>query len=146
MPRNYAEMVQRRKAMQAWAELSYGFMGRSPDHLASAIVGQRMGIEVFEKHSPDRAKALKNYYEEASRNDYFPHLCDHQSAGRARQGLGRAGRGPGRAHRRRGRRRHHDPRRQMLGTSSIMANEVFVANLQPLSPARRRSLSPALCR
>src|SRR6476469_7076822 len=71
MPRNYAEMVQRRKAMQAWAELSYGFMGRSPDHLASAIVGQRMGIDVFEKHSPARAKALKDYYEEASRNDYF---------------------------------------------------------------------------
>ena len=47
MPRNYAEMVQRRKALQAWAELSYGFMGRSPDHLASALVGQRMGIEVF---------------------------------------------------------------------------------------------------
>ena len=71
MPRNYGEMVQRRKAMQAWAQLSYGFMGRSPDHLASAIVGQTMGIEVFEKHSPERAKALKNYYEEASRNDYF---------------------------------------------------------------------------
>ena len=47
MPRNYAEMVQRRKALQAWAQLSYGFMGRSPDHLASALVGQRMGIEVF---------------------------------------------------------------------------------------------------
>ena len=30
MPRNYEEMVQRRKALQAWAGLSYGFMGRSP--------------------------------------------------------------------------------------------------------------------
>src|ERR1041385_5852017 len=49
MPKNHAEMVQRRKAMQAWAELSCGFMGRSPDHLASALVGQRMGIEVFKK-------------------------------------------------------------------------------------------------
>ena len=55
MPRNYDEMVQRRKALQAWAALSYGFMGRSPDHLASALVGQRMGIEVFRKHSADRA-------------------------------------------------------------------------------------------
>ena len=57
MPRNYTEMVQRRKAMQAWATLSYGFMGRSPDHLASTLVGQRMGIEVFEKHGPARARA-----------------------------------------------------------------------------------------
>ena len=32
-------MVQRRKALQEWAGLSYGFMGRSPDHVASALIG-----------------------------------------------------------------------------------------------------------
>jgi 4-hydroxyphenylacetate 3-monooxygenase len=134
MPRNYAEMVQRRKAMQAWAQLSYGFMGRSPDHLASAIVGQTMGIEVFEKHGAARAKALKDYYEEASRNDYFltyviinpqaergkdwgeqsedlvARIVDEDAGGITIRGA------------------------KMLGTSSIMANEVFVANLQPLKP------------
>ena len=134
MPRNYAEMVQRRKALQAWAALSYGFMGRSPDHLASALVGQRMGIEVFEKHGADRAKALRNYFEEASRNDYFltyviinpqserakdwgdqkeelvARVVDEDSAGITVRGA------------------------KMLGTSSIMANEVLVANLQPLKP------------
>src|SRR6186997_2142701 len=134
MPRNYAEMVQRRKAMQAWAELSCGFMGRSPDHLASAIVGQTMGIEVFEKHGAARAKALKDYYEEASRNDYFltyviinpqaergkdwgeqsedlvARIVDEDAGGITIRGA------------------------KMLGTSSIMANEVFVANLQPLKP------------
>jgi 4-hydroxyphenylacetate 3-monooxygenase len=132
MPRNYSEMVQRRKAMQAWAQLSYGFMGRSPDHLASAIVGQTMGIEVFEKHGAARAKALKDYYEEASRNDYFltyviinpqaergkdwgeqsedlvARIVDEDAGGITIRGA------------------------KMLGTSSIMANEVFVANLQPL--------------
>src|SRR6202047_2950917 len=71
MPRNHAEMVLRRKALQAWAALSCGYMGRSPDHLASALVGQRMGIEVFEKHGAERAKALRNYFDEARRNDYF---------------------------------------------------------------------------
>jgi len=134
MPRNYSEMVQRRKAMQAWAQLSYGFMGRSPDHLASAIVGQTMGIEVFEKHGAARAKALKDYYEEASRNDYFltyviinpqaergkdwgeqsedlvARIVDEDTGGITIRGA------------------------KMLGTSSIMANEVFVANLQPLKP------------
>src|SRR6478735_6117623 len=134
MPRNYTEMVQRRKAMQAWAQLSYGFMGRSPDHLASAIVGQTMGIEVFEKHSPERAKALKGYYEEASRNDYFltyviinPQAERGKDWGEQKEELvaqivdedagGITIRGA-----------------KMLGTSSIMANEVFVANLQPLKP------------
>ena len=134
MPRNYGEMVQRRKAMQAWAAISYGFMGRSPDHLASALVGQRMGIEVFEKHGAERAKALRDYFEEASRNDYFltyviinpqaerakdwgeqkeelvARIVDEDSGGIIIRGA------------------------KMLGTSSIMANEVFVANLQPLKP------------
>ena len=134
MPRNYGEMVQRRKAMQAWAAISYGFMGRSPDHLASALVGQRMGIEVFEKHGAERAKALRDYFEEASRNDYFltyviinpqaerakdwgeqkeelvARIVDEDSGGITIRGA------------------------KMLGTSSIMANEVFVANLQPLKP------------
>jgi 4-hydroxyphenylacetate 3-monooxygenase len=134
MPRNYSEMVQRRKAMQAWAALSYGFMGRSPDHLASALVGQCMGIEVFEKHGTERGKALRDYFEEASRNDYFltyviinpqaerakdwgeqkeelvARIIDEDSGGITIRGT------------------------KMLGTSSIMANEVFVANLQPLKP------------
>jgi 4-hydroxyphenylacetate 3-monooxygenase len=132
MPRNYGEMVQRRKAMQAWAALSYGFMGRSPDHLASALVGQRMGIEIFEKHGAERANAVRDYFEEASRNDYFltyviinpqaerakdwgeqkeelvARIVDEDSGGITIRGA------------------------KMLGTSSIMANEVFVANLQPL--------------
>src|SRR5215472_707906 len=50
MPRNYDELVQRRKALQAWAQLSCGFMGRSPDHVASTVIGQRMGLEVFTNH------------------------------------------------------------------------------------------------
>jgi 4-hydroxyphenylacetate 3-monooxygenase len=134
MPRNYDEMVRRRKAMQAWAGVSYGFMGRSPDHLASALVGQRMGIEVFRKHSPDRAKAFADYFDYASRNDVFltyviinpqaqrgkawgeqdddlvARIVDEDSGGVTIRGA------------------------KMLGTSSIMANEVFVANLQPLKP------------
>src|SRR5260370_2390202 len=47
MPRDYDQMLLRRKAMQAWAGVSYGFLGRSPDHLASSFVGQPMGLELF---------------------------------------------------------------------------------------------------
>ena len=114
MPKNYTEMVQRRKALQAWAEQHYGFMGRSPDHLASALVGQRMGIEVFRKQKDGeaRAKALENYFEEATRNDYFlTYVIINPQAERGKD-WGAADRGPGRPHRRRGRGRHHHPRRQ----------------------------------
>jgi hypothetical protein len=40
LPTSYAELVQRREALVAWAELSGGFLGRSPDHVASALGGQ----------------------------------------------------------------------------------------------------------
>src|SRR3954469_9060927 len=134
MPRGHPEMVQRRKALQAWAALHCGFMGRSPDHVASTFVGQRIGIAVFEKHGPPRAKALRDYFEEASRNDYFlTYVIINPQAERAKdwgdqaEGLvakivdedsgGITIRGA-----------------KLLGTSSIMANEVFIANMQPLKP------------
>jgi len=132
MPRTYDEMVQRRRALQAWAALSCGFLGRSPDHVASTLVGKCMGIEVFRKHSPERAKALADYFDYASRNDIFAtyviinpqaerskdwsaqkedlvaRIVDEDSSGMTIRGA------------------------KMLGTSSIMANEVLVSNLQPL--------------
>jgi len=134
MPRNYDELVQRRKALQAWAQLSYGFMGRSPDHVASTVIGQRMGLEVFTNHGPARAKALADYVDYVARKDLFltyvivnpqadrskdwgdqaeelvAQIVDEDAAGLTIRGA------------------------KMLGTSSIMANEVFVANLQPLKP------------
>jgi 4-hydroxyphenylacetate 3-monooxygenase len=134
MPRNYHDLVQRRRALQAWAQLSYGFMGRSPDHVASTIIGQRMGLEVFSRHGPERAKALADYVDYATRNDLFlsyvivnPQADRSKDWGEQVEGLvaqivdedstGLTIRGA-----------------KMLGTSSIMANEVFVANLQPLKP------------
>lgn len=134
MPRSYEEMVQRRKALQAWTKIHYGFMGRSPDHVASALVGQRMGIDVFRKHSPDRAKAFMDYFDYAAKSDLFltyviinpqaerakdwgqqaddlvARIVDEDSGGITIRGA------------------------KMLGTSSVMANEVLVANLQPLKP------------
>ena len=84
MPRSYDEMVQRRKALQAWAALSCGFLGRSPDHLASALVGQRMSLDIFRKHSAERAKAFADYFDYASQERFVPDLRHHQPAGRAR--------------------------------------------------------------
>jgi 4-hydroxyphenylacetate 3-monooxygenase len=134
MPRSHDELVERRKALEAWAQQSYGFMGRSPDHVASALIGQRMGIEVFARHSPARAKALTGYVDYAISSDLFltyvivnpqadrskdwgdqpeelvAQIVDEDTTGLTIRGA------------------------KMLGTSSIMANEVLVANLQPLKP------------
>ena len=139
MPRSYAELVARREALTAWAELHGGFMGRSPDHLSSAIAGQAMGIEVFERHGARFGTALRDYYAYARDNDLY--LCyvivnpqgdrskawgeqssedmtmrvvDEDSGGVTVRGA------------------------KMLGTGSVMAEEVLVANLQPLKPGEER--------
>jgi 4-hydroxyphenylacetate 3-monooxygenase len=93
-----------------------------------------MGLEVFTNHGPARAKALADYVDYAARSDLFltyvivnpqadrskdwgdqveelvAQIVDEDAAGLTIRGA------------------------KMLGTSSIMANEVFVANLQPLKP------------
>lgn len=133
-PRSYDELVRRRRALVAWSETNYGFMGRSPDHVASTLLGQVLGIDVFRRHGEARARALLDYFDYASRNDLFlTYVIINPQADRSKDwgdqeeflvaqlvdedGEGITVRGA-----------------KMLGTSAIMANEVLVANLQPLKP------------
>ena len=60
LPKSHEDLVMKRKAMTAWAELHGGFMGRSPDHLANAIAGQVIGLDVFERHGAQYAKAFRD--------------------------------------------------------------------------------------
>src|SRR5579862_7157024 len=134
LPRSHAELVQRRRAMSEWATLSCGFLGRAPDHVASSLVGQLIGIDVFRRHGAERAKALAGYFDEASRNDHYlsyviinPQANRNKAWGEQAEDLvarivdedagGITVRGA-----------------KMLGTAAIMANELLVANLQPLRP------------
>ncbi len=139
IPKNYAEMVERREALVAWAETHCGFMGRSPDHLASALSGQYMGMDRWKEYDPKFAKNFENYYHYARDNDLFltyviinPQIDRSKDAGDQanddvimrvvdEDGEGITVRGS-----------------KMMGTSSVMANEVFVANLQPLRPGEEK--------
>ena len=133
LPKSYAELVERRKALFAWAQLHYGFMGRSPDHVASCISGMYMGAKVFEDYDPKRAAALRGYYEFARDNDLFlTYVIINPQADRSKaahqqedeflaagvvdedsQGITVRG-------------------GKMLATSAIMSNEVLVSCIQPL--------------
>jgi 4-hydroxyphenylacetate 3-monooxygenase len=135
LPHSYEELRQRREALSAWAECTYGFMGRSPDHVASCLSGMVMGIEIFERHSKERARALWDYFTYARDHDLFvtytivnpqadrakgaseqadaflaAAICDEDTEGITIRGG------------------------KMLGTSTIMANEVLVTSIQPLRP------------
>jgi len=71
LPKDYAELVERRRALETWAGLHYGFMGRSPDHVASCIGGMYMGLDLFEAYDPKRAAAVRDYYRYARDHDLF---------------------------------------------------------------------------
>lgn len=71
LPRTQRELVERRKALESWAELTCGMIGRSPDHVGSSLGGMYMGRKIFEKYDPKRAKALVDYYHYARDQDLF---------------------------------------------------------------------------
>ena len=136
---SYEELVQRRRALGAWAKQTNGFLGRSPDHVASSLCGMMMRLDLFQAHGEQRAKALGDYFEYVRDNDQFvtyvlvspqadrskgageqadefltAGICDEDTQGITVKGA------------------------KMLGTSCIMANEVLLANIQPMKPGEER--------
>ncbi|WP_089720695.1 4-hydroxyphenylacetate 3-hydroxylase N-terminal domain-containing protein [Candidatus Entotheonella palauensis] len=87
LPRTYDELVQRRESIAAWAELTYGFMGRTPDHVGSCLCGMMMGLDIFERHGRARASALSEYFTYVRDHDLFVTYvianprADHAQAG-----------------------------------------------------------------
>ncbi len=135
LPTSYDQLVARRQALETWSGLHAGFIGRSPDHVASCIAGMYMGIDVFEDHDPARAAALRDYYRYARDNDlYLTYVIINPQADRSKaaheqasefltagvvdqDGEGLTIRGA-----------------KMLASAGIMANEVLVTCIQPLRP------------
>ncbi len=139
LTKTYEELVTRRKAISGWSKLSAGWLGRSPDHIASSMVGQVMGIHVFEEHSKKRAEALWEYFKWVRDKDaYMTYVIINPQADRKKSvseqkdeflatavvdedTTGITVRGA-----------------KMLGTGSIMANEVLFANIQPLKAGEEK--------
>jgi 4-hydroxyphenylacetate 3-monooxygenase len=71
LPTSYHELVERRAALEAWATLSCGFLGRSPDHVASVVSGMYMGLDIFRQHGKRYGQALSDYYEYARDHDLY---------------------------------------------------------------------------
>lgn len=135
LPTSYAELVERRKALVEWAELTCGFMGRSPDHVASSVSGMFMAAEVFDAHDPKRGQAFRAWYEHARRNDLFLTYVINNVQGDRSKAFG--DQGPG-AEDMVARIVDEDQAgvtirgAKLFATSAIMANEIFVGSGQPL--------------
>ncbi len=135
LPTSYRDLVERRKAIEAWSALSGGWLGRSPDHIASSMAGQVMGAHLFRRHGEARARALLDYYVWARDEDvYMTYVIINPQADRSKDtgdqeeeflACGVVDEDPAGITVRGA---------KMLGTGSVMANEVLVANIQPLKP------------
>ena len=139
LPKCLEELVERRRALVCWAELTCGMLGRSPDHVASALTGMYMGLDHFAAYDPARAAALREYYEFARDRDLYlsyvivsPQadrsksvseqadeflscgVCDEDHTGVTLRGA------------------------KMLGTATPLANELMVGSIQPLRQGEER--------
>lgn len=139
LPTSYAELVQRRKALEAWASLHAGFMGRAPDHVASCISGLYMGVDVFRAYDPARADALEAYYRYARDNDlYLTYVIINPQADRSKGASEQAD--PFLTASVVDRDAHGITIRgaKMLATGGVIADEVFVTTIQPMRPGDER--------
>ena len=139
LPTCFEELRERRAALEAWATLSCGFLGRSPDHVASALSGMYMGLDIFHEHGKRYGDALSGYFEYARDNDLFlTYAIISPQANRSKdignqvedfvatgvvdedsEGITLLG-------------------AKMLATGCPMANEVMVASIQPLKPGEEK--------
>lgn len=139
LPRSYVDLVGRRKALELWQEQHYGFMGRSPDHVASCVSAMMIGVDLFEQHDRRSAGVVRDYYRYARDDDLFlSYAIVNPQAEKSRPAHGQRDeflalgvvdedtggltvRGA-----------------KMLATSGIMANEVLISCIQPLVPGDER--------
>lgn len=139
LPTSAAQLKSRRAALEAMAVHTCGMLGRSPDHVGSALSAMYMGIDLFERYDPARAGALRDYYAYARDRDlYLSYVIVSPQADRSRgtseqaaeylacgvcdedaEGITLKG-------------------AKMLGTAVPLANEIMVAAIQPLKPGEER--------
>ena len=119
--RTVEEQVAARDAIAAWARLSYGWLGRSPDYKAAFLATLGANAEFY---APYQDNARRWYrHEPGARAVHQPR--DHPSAGRSQHGAGRAGRSDRCLHARdQGDRRRH-PRQRRQGRRHRFGADAF---------------------
>ncbi len=135
VPRTREDLAARRRAIKFWADASYGFLGRSPDHVASFFAGFAGAPAHYGRGGQQFADNLLRFAAKAADEDlYLSYVIVHPTIDRAKPAhqqsepylyagaaAERAGgiviRGA-----------------QMLGTGSVMSDYIFVTVILPLKP------------
>lgn len=70
-PRSREDLALRRRVHKAWADETWGLMGRSPDHVAGFITGMACRPEVLANGERDFAKNIMDYWRYVRDNDLY---------------------------------------------------------------------------
>lgn len=83
-PRTASELARRGRRMKAWADLSFGMLGRTGDYLNSALMAMAAAADWFGQVSPDYATNLRRYYEHVREADLLlTHSVVHPQSNRS---------------------------------------------------------------
>ena len=133
------------RGSKALADMTFGFFGRSPDHIGSLVTGLAMNPIVLDRLQEGRGENLMRYYERARDEDiYLTYAVTPPSGLRS----GEATPGSKLSHPSLRVVREEDDGvvvsgMKMLATAAVYADEMWVGNLQPLdevSTCRKHNL------
>jgi 4-hydroxyphenylacetate 3-monooxygenase len=135
IPRTRDDLAHRRRAIEAWSQHTYGFLGRSPDHVASFLAGFAGSLPMFAEGGEQFADNVLRFYERARDESlYLSYTIIHPTVDRSKppheqyvpnlyvsvlreRDDGIVLRGA-----------------QMLGTGSVLSDYIFVSCILPLPP------------
>ncbi len=135
IPRSREDLTRRRAAITKWAELTHGFVGRSPDHVAGFLAGFASAPELFDTEQHKFGDNVSAFYRRVLAEDLYvsyviiPPQVDRSSTAQdwdgnhiqvgvvAERDDGIVVRGS-----------------QMLGTGSAVCDYLFVSCIKPLAP------------
>src|SRR5580658_10028124 len=139
-PKSRDDLARRMAAHRKIAEMSYGLLGRSPDHVASFVTGMAIVPSVFDEGGPGYGQNLVAYYHDMRARDSFaayavlppqaarnPEFYERQNLpiptlrvvredddGVVLSGM------------------------KMLATGAVFANEIWIGNVIPLAPDQKK--------
>jgi 4-hydroxyphenylacetate 3-monooxygenase len=135
VPRTREDLATRRRAIKLWADASYGFLGRSPDHVASFFAGFAGSPAFYAGGGQSFADNLLRFAAKAADEDlYVSYVIVHPTVDRAKPAHQQA-----EPYLYAGVAAERDNGivvrgAQMLGTGSVMSDYVLVTVILPLKP------------
>jgi len=135
VPRTRDDLAARRRAIKFWADASCGFLGRSPDHVASFFAGFAGAPEFYARAGQQFADNLLRFAAKAADEDlYVSYVIVHPTIDRSKAAHQQA-----EPYLYAGVAAERDNGiiirgAQMLGTGSLMSDYIFVTVILPLKP------------